>query len=102
MADDGAAFQVVQSNGSSLTLDAVPTAFATPGLLAVFGPSASVVEDYVLPGGSPAEGSGMTPPGGPIVDAGAWELEDCAAAELGRARTMSSSTSRLPSTERKR
>ena len=70
LADDGTSRRAVSVNGNTVEVDPAPAAFGVPGLLTVFGPGSSVLEDYDLPNGSPAAGVGMTPPGGPPIDAG--------------------------------
>ena len=66
LSDDGTELVAMQvmDVGTTVVLDAAPDDFAVPGLLSSFAPAAGVDEDYTLPLGSPAEGQGLTPPGG--------------------------------------
>jgi hypothetical protein len=72
ISDDGIARAIVSLAGTLLSVDPAPDAPRIPGVLEFFGPGDSVAEDLHPVPGSIALGSGMTPPGGPRVDAGPW------------------------------
>jgi len=60
LADDGTERTASSFGASSVVLSAAPDDFGTPGLLGVFAPTASDVnEDYTLLAGSPAIGAGL-------------------------------------------
>jgi hypothetical protein len=70
LADDGVARTVSALGTNTAQLAPAPQPTAVPTLLAVFDPGPDVEEDYRVVPGSAAFGVGMTPPGGPPVDAG--------------------------------
>ena len=72
LANDGVARPVQAVDGALVSLETAPEVLLLPALFAQFAPGAEVIEDYTIPLGSPAAGAGMTPPGGPRVDAGVW------------------------------
>lgn len=72
VADDGTPRTVVAVAGRAVTIDPPLEDLRLPSLVSVFEPGDTVEEDYRLAPASPALGAGMTPPGGPIVDAGIW------------------------------
>ena len=71
VADDGTARTAGQVDGNIVILDPAPTLVLPPDMLSVFA-SDVVVEDYRLVSGSPAEGTGLAPAGGPAVDSGVF------------------------------
>ncbi len=73
LADDDVMRNPVAFTGSVIDLDSAPDTFRIPGLVSVFGPGVtSVVEDWDLPLGSPAAGTGFAAPGAPATDPGVW------------------------------
>jgi len=97
LADDGVERSALQMSGNQVSVSPDPQGFRAPGLLSVFAPAASVDEDYRLPPGSPAEGAGLTPPGGASIDAGAWGSPT--AGEPGAAHEAAGAPFRLAATE---
>lgn len=67
--DDGTRLVVNQQNGTTLVLDAAPTAFVAPGMLTAHA-GATVADDLRLLSGSPAIGAGLAAAGDPTADAG--------------------------------
>jgi hypothetical protein len=70
LAEDGIVRTVQAVGGDAVVLDSVPAFLRLPALLASFGGSTTVLEDYGLASGSPATGAGMRAPLAPPVDAG--------------------------------
>ena len=71
IADDGTARTASQVDGPFVVVEPVPELVLPPDLLSIFA-SEVVTEDYRLVSGSPAEGTGLAPPGGPAVDSGVF------------------------------
>ena len=71
MADDGTVRTATMIDANVVVVDPPPALILPPDLLSVFA-SDVVVEDYRLASGSPAEGTGLSPAGGPAVDSGVF------------------------------
>ena len=70
LANDAVARDVIAAGGTLLEVDPAPELFLTPGAVLIYGAGATVEEDWAPSPGSVLIGAGMTPAGGPAVDAG--------------------------------